>query len=536
MNYEMEISQHRPASFLTLNGGVPPLVAGSGTATRLTSNVDFVTTIFNVGTESIPFSLEVWFLPLTNTGELVVIGHTTEGVLWDGTKFILRVKQGDGTAIIESNWTPLQVKAFHVVMVYTPGRASLYIDGEMVTSIELPTANFFATNQPARIHGGTGTGIYDSFAVYYRALTTFEIQQHYLWGNVVPDARSIATAKGASTWSLSYEDVDIFKKFEFTSNDFSQGYIDNVGVENDLLVTGSDAVGVWRQSISLSALDSATTPGIHVTYEGQGVTFAYSLDGITWVNTPNKTTILEDATLNDAMLYFQITLANASSWLKILRLDALASRKMNPLNGNRTLSFKSTAMDQTPGNQLDYQADWGADLGTNGFLTYNIDGNDNPVLVGSTEIWVKINTIPSNFTLLDGQLANGTGTAWLDVSTTGAISPGQGQVYVNGVVRTSGYVLTLNTWHHIVLVENTANNFAGFVGRSRSGGQSGDVTIGHLAAHPQRLSASQITQLYNLNVGAPALRVDDTSSVTMTESSPAASIYAYSWSYVSGGS
>lgn len=536
MNYEMEVSQSRPASFNSLDGSLPPLVAGSGSSTRLNSSLDVTFPAFNKGYGDTPFTLEVWFLPLTNTGQLVVIGHADEGVLWDGSKFILRIKLGDGSNVAETTWTPVQIKAFHVVMIYTPGQVILYIDGESVASLELDNLDFFATGSPIRLNGGTGSGLYDSRALYYRSLTTAEVKQHYSWGNSVPSATEIATAKGATTWSLLYDDVDILESFVFEGLSLDGPYIINAGIEDNVLVAGSGG-GVWRQSIPLSSLVTGTLAGIHVTYNGLGVTFSYSLDGTNWTTATNKTTILEDAAVSEnTMLFIQIQLANENDWLSALTIDVLANRILRPLSGVRSLAFKSASLDQTPGNQLEYQADWGADMGSGGFLNYTIDSNTDTVkVVGTTEIWVKLNSIPANFTLIDGQLANGSGTNWLDVSTTGAIS-GQGSVYVNGVLRSAGYVLSTNIWHHIVFVEGTAANITGFIGRSRSGGNSGDVTIGHVAVYSQRMTATEASQLYSFNIGAPALRVNDAGGVTVTESSPAGKIHAYNWSYVSGGS
>lgn len=517
MNYELEVSRSLPVAFNSLNGGLPPLVSGSGTASRLTTNTDTTFPAFNKGYESTPFSLEVWFLPLTNTGEAVVIGHATEGVLWDGTRFILRVKQGDGTIVSEVTWTPSELKAFHVVMTYVPGQATLYVDGLPVANLELLQLPFASVGAAARINGGTTTAIYDSLALYYRAITSVEVMQHYRWGNDVPDATTIAMTKGGTTWSMSYQDADILESVLFAGASFSEGYVDNVGLENNLLVAGTDDGGTWRQSIAFAGLTTPTTAGIHVTYEGQGATVSYSLDGATWTPVANKTTILEDAALPDSLLMIQVQLADGDSWLNSVRLDALASRLINPLSGRRRLTFKSVAFDQTPGNQLDYQNDAGATIRTGGFIEVSTDTTENPNNVKAVEFWAKFDQ-PGTFFLSDGIAAVVKAGGLLGYNT-GAL-----EIYMNGAYAGSDAAnVGLGRWNFYRVVLTTADNKTIRVGDAGS-------SIYGLATYP-----ALPINTYNLNIGVPALRVDDTSAVNVTESSPATRIYAYSWSYVSGG-
>lgn len=527
MNYELEISKSKPAVFNALNGGVSPLVAGSGSATKLTTTTNTPFTAFNKGYENIPFTLEVWFLPLTNTGEHVVIGHSTEGVLWDGSRFILRIKQGDGTLISEQIWRPSEIKAFHVAMVYSPGQAFLYVDGEVVASLALFNDSFFAVGQDIKINSGTTTGIYDSLALYYRSLDSREVKEHYKLGNSVTSAQQIAMLKGGTTWSLSYEDVLVAERFLYDSSNFAAGYTDNVMV-TEKLVTSTDAVGTWRQSIVLSTLVGTTLPGLHLTYEGDGVTMSYSLDGATWTPVANKTTVLQDTAATD-MFFIQLQLANDDSWVSYLRVDVLAGRSMVPVSGNRMLTFKSTAMDQTAGSQLDYQKDWGGQVYGNGWLRVETDGADTPQNVGTIEMWVKIPPTSGVYkTVFDN-------TGYIAISNQihrGSIDA----LYVDGASR-PGTTPTFddNQWHHIVAVITTPVNNPIWIGRDSGGNNYTNPTVGHLAVYPYKMTAAQAQSLYARNVGAPALRVDDTSGITMTENTPVVEIYAYSWSYVSGG-
>lgn len=533
MNYELEVSQSNPVVFNTLTGTRPPLVAGSGTASLLTTNLDTTFTAWNRGYENDHFTTEVWFLPLTNTGELVVIGHPTEGVIWDGTKFTLRMNFQDGT-VAEGSWTPIERQAYHVVFTYSVGQATLYINGEIAVSLELPWTPFLATGAAVSINRGTGTGVYDSLALYYRALTDSEVKSHYAWGNDVMDASLIAMRKKGTTFSLTYSDVDVLESIRFDSSNWDLGLADGVsGI--DRLVADTEAGGTWQTAIPLEGLVGGTTAGVHLTYVGQGVTMAYSTDAVTWTPVENKITVLEDAVTTGAVLYVRFTFT-AVGWLSSLTFDVLANRIMQPLSGVRSLTFKSVAMDQTAGNQLDYQSDWGATLGTQGRITVSRDTTENPQSIGTTEMWVKIDGFNATSTILDGELADGTtSTGWVNFTST-ALTWGQGTLYVNGVVRSGSAPLEIGLWHHLVMVESSSRNMESYVGSNRNGTGLADISVGHLAYYTQVMTAAQVASLYNLNVGAPALRFDDPGGINMSEDTPATSIFAYTWSYASGGS
>lgn len=532
MNYELEVGKSNPAVFNPLNGGLPPLVAGSGSSTKLTASVDTTFIAFNKGYEFSAFTLEVWFLPISNTGEHVVIGHASEGVLWDGSKFILRIKQGDGSVTNEASWTPSEIKSFHVVMVYISGQVLLYIDSKIVAMLQLTTESFFVSGQQIRVNVGTSTAIYDSLALYYRALSREEIRNHYAWGTSVPKATQIAMTKGGTTWSMSYQDVRKAESFLFDANNFD-GYVNNVGFTSGKLISGSSDGGTWQQSIALSSLVGTTCPGIHVTYEGEATTFSYSLDGSTWTVSPNKRTILEGTTLPaNSMLFVKLQLTGLDAWVSSLRLDVLESRTLMPASGNRTLTFTKTAMDQTPGSQLEYQADRGADIIPNGQLVIPFDVDS--ATFGTIEVWAKRKSNSSGFaSIFDMQTTGGAGGPWCGYNGSTWDLGGSG-TFINGQPQGGGGTMDLGVWYHIVSTFTPTNyRVALGVGRSLSNGYA-DITIGHVALYPQQMTASQAQSLYRANIGAPVMRVDDTSGVTMTDPAPAVKIYAYSWSYVSG--
>lgn len=519
MNYELEVGRSQPYYFNTLNGGRPPLVSGSGSSTLFTSSSGYSFPFFVNGYESSAFSLEVWWLPVSFSGStpVVIIGHASEGVLWDGSRFILRI-MGPNSTPIDATWTPTDIKAFLVVMTYSVSGSQLYIDGTQVASIDTTGIEFTATagTQIQLNLNGTATGIYDSLALYTRALKAQEIKDHYLWGNEVPDATQIAMIKGANTWSLSYKDVELLDSFTYQSDNFPSGYFENTSLLDGNLAATTSAGGTWKQSVALSSLLTGSSAGVHLTYQGHGVTMDYSTDGTTWTPVENKTTILQDVNLVDIILMVRLTFPDTASWVSSLKIDVLANRIMAPLSGNRMLTFKSAAMDQTPGNQLDYQSDAGANIGSGGYATIEPDGATSPDNVKIIEFWAKTSGV--------AWLFRGNGVS-LQVKSAGLVGFSAGlSLKVNNVsVSSDALNVSFGQWNHYQITLTAASNDALMMGDD-------GVTMYGLATY-----SSVVSNSYLSNIGAPSLRVSDTSGITVSENSPTIKIYAKSWSYVSSG-
>lgn len=532
MNYELEISKSNPYSFTALNGDRPPLVAGSGTATlysTVTSNTSPTSLTFPAWVqkrEKDPFSIEIWFNPVNIASEVMIIGHASEGVFYDGADYILRFEYLNG--IIEGRWTPTEIEAVHLVITYDGTTGSLWVNGERVIDLDVTVGDLFSrTATSVNLHraGVVGTsGIYDSLALYTRALSGGEIKQHYVWARDILAATEIAARKLGTTWTLTYSDVDIYDSIQFDPSNWDTGLSEGVSNVGGLLPDG-ELGGQWTGAVPLGAMAGTTTAGVHLTYVGQGVTLSYSLDGTTWTVVPNKTTILEDATVTDVFLYLRLELT-ATGWCESLRLDVFNNRIMQPYGGTRALTFKSAAMDQTPGHQFDYQADWGAAVRNGGYVEIQPDGSDAPANVSTVELWAKVDDT-------DGFLFGSTSTRY--VSIAGGVYTFAGiTAYRNGVLA-SNASYPRGEWAHWVFVLGTPTNTVIRLGNNIAGSNALDLTIGHAATYDTALSAAEAQALYSRNIGAPALRVDDASTITMSEDVPAVKIYTKSWSYVSGG-
>jgi phage tail protein X len=521
MNYELEIQKSNPAVFNNLNGTKPPLVAGAGSSTILSavSNMTFVSYAQN--TENIEFTLETWYLPIViaASSEIVVIGHSNEGVLFDGKDFILRMKFSDATQI-EGRWTPSQAQSFHVVAVYNVTHFFLYINGDLKISLDVPSDKLLAytgTNISLNaLSAGTGSGWYDSAALYYRALASVDIVQHYNNGlNLLSSVQS-AAAYGASTFLLTYDNVEALQSITFNSSNWSSGY--GIGVSYSDTLTADIGGGEWNTSVPLESVSPTTTAGVNLEYVGQLVTLQYSTDGTTWNTVTNNTTILQDVSTVGLMLYIKLIVADGG-YVESLEIDILASRILQAFSGKRPVSFFNVALDRTPGHQLEYQYDQGAQI-RNGYLAIQPDASGAITNIASVELWAKLDD--SVGVLLD----NSTGS--VSVAVDGTYTFTGITAYRNGVLVSNGSY-GRDEFAHWVFVFTTANNGEIRIGNNLAGTSALDMTVGHLAFYDYALIAGQVAALYNSNIGAAALQIIDNGTVTVTETIPATDIYAYTW-------
>lgn len=522
MSYELEVQKSAPSIFNPLSGTTPPLAAGTGTSTFLSTTPTTVT--FNAWIqlrEKSPFTAELWYLPVNVAAETVVIGHAGEGVLFDGSDLILRVKYS-GSTTIEGRWSPTEIQNWHIMLVYTTSHWILYVNGDEVITLDVPNLTLLNTTATVLLNSGPGTGVYDSLALYYKMLSGAEALNHYTLGKVVSSSTNIAASKAGSTWALTYDGVDTLQRIDF---DLSDGYTESTTYGNGQLVSLDATGGTWQTSIPLAAMAGTTTAGVHLTYVGDGITLAYSLNGSTWTTTPNKKTILEGATSPD-VLFFRLTLADDKAWVTSFRADILNTRTLAPFAGSRNLVFKGAALDQTPGLQLDYQTDQGAQLRTGGYLEIQPDVQTPSTNITAVEAWIRIDGST-------GSIFAASSTQFVTVSSGNLTATGV-TMYRNGVPLASGQPALPGRWNHYVFVLSTPLNTAIRLGNNLSNTNAADMSVGHVAGYGTTLSAAQIQTIYNFNIGATVMRVDDSGAVGMSESVPGVDIYAYTWSIVSG--
>lgn len=514
MSYELEIQKSHPSVFDSYDGGSPPLVAGSGSSTLLSVADSNSFLAYAEDTEGVPFSLEVWYLPVDVTSPVVVIGHPDEGVMFDGSVFTLSIE--NGRVITSGSWTPSEIGTFHIAFVYNLLNYSLYINGDLVINLDVPVGPFDSTDNTIVVNSGSGTGIYDSLALYYRPLSPAEIKSHYSLGRDILTAAEIASSHGGTTYFLTYDNVDIAQSFVYDSSNWTTGFNSGLTLTDNLEAIGA---GEWSVSIPIESISDGTTAGVNLSATGVGFTIQYSLDATTWTYVDNNTTILQDSSTVGVMLYLKLVVADGG-YVEQFKVDVLEDRILHPFAGNRTLTFYNASFDKKAENQLDYKVDQGAKI-TQGYVEVGIDPEVAPVNIGTVSAWLK-------FAGDTGWVLANSGTAFVSLTANALDSTGI-DMYMNGHPIADGTTAPVDQWAFYTFVFTTPNNTSIRLGAKKANTDYLDMSVGNVAVYPQSMSAADALELYNVNVGAPSLSVVDSGVIGVTETDPAVDLFAYVW-------
>lgn len=309
------------------------------------------------------------------------------------------------------------------------------------------------------------------------------------------DAVSVSATKGADVFVFDYSHLDVVYAVTLGAGNWGLFQADGTIAVGKTLAPqiGADGVtsqgGAFKTSISLAGLTSYTTARVH--YDGQGFTLAYTLNnGTTWTTLPEDGVIVLPTNADlDLRVTFPGNIANDPAVLNSLTVYVLNSETVKTLKGSRTMTFHNDPV--------------------------TTDG----LVVGSTAASIAIAT-PG-----DADYTIGTIEMWVTPTTTSVFtSPPAGTMYKNGVAGSP----TSGVREHIVLVLTTPANTAFSL--------AANATYSHLAVYPQAMNATDVANLYAAQTGVQKITVDDNSTISVTESSPATDIYAYAWQIQSGGS
>lgn len=189
------------------------LASGTGTAVTFTPN-NSATGIASSRSFSNPtvYSLETWFKTNTTTGgKLIGFGNSQTGTSSNYDRHVYMAPSGQvrfgvytGSAQIVSSTASYNDNAWHhVVATQSSDGMKLYVDGALVGSNNVTTAQnyvgYWRVGGDAGWEGDTWwRGTVDEVAVYGKALTSDQVQQHFSLGklgriNQLPTASFVAT-------------------------------------------------------------------------------------------------------------------------------------------------------------------------------------------------------------------------------------------------------------------------------------------------------------------------------------------------------
>lgn len=493
-----------------------PLVAGAAFSSvfKSTSVGQFVQNVFKVGLENRPFVLEAWVLPVpkTSTGDQQILSH---GTIFDGLSINGKVIRF-GTSYLTSgnsfcDYDLIEYKLAHVVGVHTADQNQLWVNGELVSSVDITDAQKADTYVAAAdgfLNSGYTTSTQElamNGVAFYASLSGDQISQNYAAGLDTIGQDRVAPQYGGLMFDLAAADGAMYLQESWVNSaDFSEGVKNNVEFAPDQInpsyVAGISVAGSWTVGVPLDAMGDTSIFGVMVQWTGIGVTVQTSLDGTTWAAATNGALIPAitsgyNPTGKDLQIRVNFAGGLAADPAFLESLSVIGFRNNTIASpAARTVTISGSAVPRGDYEPTLYRDDNGVNL-HGGTLTIGTDTTVDPEIARTVELWIK------------------------PLSGTPTIGGGTFTKYRNGVADAT---LPIGEWSLVHYVASA--DMAGTIT------VAGDAIVGQAALYPTALSAAEVSALFKSYTGSYFVRFTETQNVLgVSESATPTAIYAHDW-------
>ncbi len=402
-----------------------------------------------------------------------------------------------------------EYKLAHVVGVHNYDRNELWVNGEMVASVDITDeqkADLYASPTGEYLYTGTTDSsqhVAINAVAFYPALSGDDIRRNYAAGIDFIGQDRVYPQLGGTPFDLDAATGTIFlEETWIDQSDFETGLKSNVVYAPDQIEPdysgGLSLAGSWQTSVPLDSLNDTSIYGVMVDWSGLNVTVDVSLDGTTWTahEAGELVSIISNGynpTGKDLRIRVNFAggLADDPAYLESLTVIGFRNNTVNSL-ANRTVTVTHPAVMRGDYEPNLYRDDNGISL-HGGTLTIGADTGSEPEVARTLEMWIK------------------------PLSESVTISVG-GTKYRNGVADTT---LPVGEWSLIHYV--AAADIAGSIT------VTGDAIVGQAVLYPSALTASDVAFLFDSYRGGTALRFTDVTTTSITESATPVDIYAHDW-------
>lgn len=504
-------------------GGSPttsvPLVAGAEYSTVFKAGTTgrFECNVFKQGRERLPFAIEAWVLPIpkTSTGPQQILSHDGEfdGLSISGktVKFSTEYTNfGEAACSYDIG----EYKLLHVVGIHSKDQNQLWVNGELVASVDLTEDQkddtYITTDDYLYTGHTTSTQELAVNAVaFYPSLSGEQIVQNYAAGIDFLGQARVAPQFGGTTLNLDAAAGTVFLEASWSNKtEFEAGLRDNVELGLEAVYPayseGLSVAGAWTTSVPLDLLGDTSIYGVMVAWSGEDIVVETSLDGSTWtpaVSGHLVSTIPDGYNPTDKDLQIRVSfaggLAEDPAYLESLSIVGFKDNVVASITA-RDITVTHPAVLRNDYETNLFRDDNGISL-HGGTLIIGQDTTDDPDIARTLELWVK-------------QLS---GAPTVSAS---------GTVYRNGVLDST---VPVGEWSliHIVAAADITTPIT----------ITGDCIVGQATLYPTALTADDIQSVWKSYTGRTAIRFTDTVDVEIAEDATPTSIYEHDWAIDSAG-
>lgn len=499
------------------------LVAGADYSAVFSNSVDakFDSAVYKQGYEHLPFSLEVSFRVIDETGttsEQKVLSSSAnyDGITVDGTiiKFSTKYLTAGECAVEYDIQTKRNV---HVVGVHTRDKNQLFVDGTLVgetTITEAQKIDSFVAGD-GKLWLGTSASTQkiavNGISIYATGLSDDIVKNHFNAARRTTLNETVAPTFGGIRYPMSLNMADTFVRALWQDDsDWKIGTLNNVSlVDTQIvpqLVAGVSVAGNWQVALPLDQSGLTDVYGLSMDWTGVNVIVEASLDGTTWETAVKgqKMALIPDGfdpTNKDLFIRasFAGGITDDPGFLDNLFVVGFTTG-IQPNIGGRDTTFTDPASPMNDYQPIELRDDWGVKL-DGGSVEISADSSPDPLAVYTMNIWLKKLTSTSP-----------------TISLTGTTD------YKNGVAGG-----TMNEGEWVMWTMTKATELTGDITIS------GDVQIGQIEFFDHQLSAQEVADLYSAYTGVVAVQANESDSVTVTNPNPSTRIYDYTWAITAAG-
>jgi hypothetical protein len=480
-----------------------------------TSQGLFQAPVYVKGKEASPFTLAAVIYPVITgaTGNQQVISHggRFDGISINGTVIsfgTFYTNTGQATASYDIKLA----KRTEVVGVHTQTKNSLYIDGILVSEVDITSgqqADSYDIVDSNFICGYTAVTtqkvLVNGLGFYGRALQSEEVASLYransrrVLGSVPKQFGGEDILLGTAI-RIPYLDTGWSTEEEWKSAQLSGVVVDN-GQLTATMNNGLTMSGTWIDSIDLyNGATPSPVNSVNMWWDGKNETVEASIDGTTWsavTKGTNLSIIPEGFDPINKALYIRVTFPAGVDAAYIDNMQVKGYMGNTAVSNNRIVTYTNPVAAFSEQAPADLRDDWGVRMNTTAAtVVISPDTTSEvPLPVRTVEVWVK----PTG---TYGTGIAGTFTGYVNGVVNGPIPQGEWSIL--------HYAFTANVTGIITL--------------------SGAAQIGKVAIYDTALSQADVNAIIANYTGVQKARYDASASVTITEPATPAVIYAHDWS------
>lgn len=505
----------RPATTTNTDRG-PALVKGA-TRSLVVGNdnkVTFPTNFWKQNREYLAFTLEVFIRPVvvdsSDTAEIQILGHAGQmdgltiqrGVISFVTKFA-------NTGEARASFDTMNLQTCYVVGIHTANKNSLYVNGDLVSEVEITPeqqSDTYAVNGGDLV-SGTTTGpnkfMLNAVALYDGVLDDESIDQHYDTAQDTLSAEDVAINYGGQLLEFAATGAYApFFRMDYDSDiEWGLGGRNNVSLHDGTLyplsIAGTSVNGWWETVIPINTAPSAIQ-AVSILWEGTGVLVKTSRDGILWEPAEKGkpvTTVPAGTLPAGEFLYVRVEFEGG----KVDDPGFMDNMSVSVYLAANPVSFSGRDVvlsGAVPENDYDVSLlhqDWGAEM-NNGSITIKAAVGLTGVAARTVEVWV------------------------MRTGGTFTTSMSDARIRTNGGTEQS---TKLGEWQlrHFVFDSNFTGDIV----------FSGTAQIGHVILYPEALSDETIAEIYASYTGKPKILLDIDETFDIYEFDGQVDIYEYDW-------